>query len=246
MGTNAKEPRMEEVVTTARLAEPRALAETDAITTTVPRSEVEEALRAPDDAELYLDVARGDETSTIRVSWRQEDLEELLRQATGEQVTLTFDRQELEQALNADVEAHGLRDKALILTVAAATAGGLAAGAAAMPYTADEGGGAPVAALSGDWQSDAAGSGQTGVPAPSSTFQTDAAGSGMTGAPSPSSWQTDAASTGTGGGQPTASLAGDEGWQMPDPATTGAIAGGIALLIVGAGFMIRGQRQRPA
>lgn len=217
---------MDEVFTRARLLDPVAPEnETQGLTTTLPRSEVEEAREAGDDAELVLDVARpGGESKTVRVSWRQEDLDEILRRAAGDEVTLTFDRRELEQAFDADVEAHGMREKAAILTVALAGASAFTGSASAiLAEDAGFGGGAPVAASSGSWQS-------------------DAASSGLTGAPAAGNWQTDAASTGTPSA-PIGEPSGGEGITAPSPAQTGALAG-FALLITGAAFVIRGQRRR--
>ncbi len=100
------------------------------IAATVPRDEIQEALRVEDGRELILDLARrenGDvQAHTLRVAWTEDQLEELLRETSGEQVTLFFDADELQQALAADedVEAHGAREKtAAILTVAAMAAG---------------------------------------------------------------------------------------------------------------------------
>ncbi|HEY3018289.1 MAG TPA: hypothetical protein VGJ23_05610 [Gaiellaceae bacterium] len=98
------------------------------IAATVPREEIQEALRVEDGQELILDIARrenGDvQAHTLRVAWTEDQLEELLRETSGEQVTLVFDADELQQALVADVEAHGAREKtAAVLTVAAMAAG---------------------------------------------------------------------------------------------------------------------------
>src|SRR5262245_40521168 len=73
--------------------------------------------------ELVLEVVRGNERGereqdTIRIDWSRQDLENLLARATEDRVVLTFDRAQLEQALG-DVEAHGLRERALVFAVAA-------------------------------------------------------------------------------------------------------------------------------
>ena len=97
-----------------------------AVTTIVPREEIAGALHAPDRSpELYLDVTRGEERGTIGISWSPDELERLL-EGTGDDIVLTFDRHELETVFD-DVEAHGLREKALVFAVAAA--GALASGA---------------------------------------------------------------------------------------------------------------------
>jgi hypothetical protein len=109
----------------------------DGLTATVSREEVTAALRASEGPpDLVLDVTRfsnGDpaETRNLVVAWERGDLEELLRQTEGEQVVLTFDREAIRQAMEADVEAHGIREKALVLAVAAMTATGVAANASA-------------------------------------------------------------------------------------------------------------------
>jgi len=111
----------------------------DGLTTSISRSEIEEVLAAEEaPIELVLDVTRfadgetGD-TRSISVSWERSDLEQLLKDARGDQVILTFDREALRQATDDDVEAHGLREKILVLAVAATAATGAAATAAAEP-----------------------------------------------------------------------------------------------------------------
>src|SRR5215211_7154035 len=109
----------------------------DGLTTSVSREEVAEALRTADSPpDLILDVTRfsnGDaaETRNLVVAWERGDLEELLRQSEGDQIVLTFDREAIRQAMEADVEAHGIREKALVLAVAAMAATGAAASASA-------------------------------------------------------------------------------------------------------------------
>ena len=106
------------------------------LTTSVSRAEVEEAMRAKDGRpELILDVTRfadgeAAETRSLAVAWELADLEQLLRETEGERVTLTFDGEALRQAMEDDVEAHGIREKVAVLAVAA-TAAGVAAGTAA-------------------------------------------------------------------------------------------------------------------
>jgi hypothetical protein len=101
----------------------------EGLTTSVSREELEAAARAKDGPpELILDVTRfsdGEpaETRTVAVAWERADLEELLRQSSGNRVILTFDGQTLREAMEADVEAHGLRERAVILAVAATAAG---------------------------------------------------------------------------------------------------------------------------
>jgi hypothetical protein len=321
---------MPETSSKARLVEPGALEPGSGITTTLPRKEIEDALRADEPPELFLDVARGRnggaadvEAHTIRVEWDRRDLEELLRTTTDEDVALTFDRSELEQALEeADVEGHGLREKAVVLTVAASAAAAIAGHASARPMT-DAGGSvatpAPIeqvsdAATAGQTDqfagygqtravtpaasdptqlvSDAgsggqkdpfAGYGQTRAvtPASSSELVGDAAQGGGYGAsaeatplvsdsatgagygtgPEATPLISDSASTGSqhasaeatplisdtassAQAQPTEAASGGGGIDIsaPSPAQTGGIVGGVALLITGAGFALRGRR----
>ena len=113
------------------------------LTTSVSREEIEEAMRAKDERpELILDVTRfadgeAAETRSVAVAWEQSDLEQLLRETEGERVTLTFDGEALRQAMEDDVEAHGIREKVAVLAVAA-TAAGVAAGTAGGQLGADD------------------------------------------------------------------------------------------------------------
>lgn len=118
------------------------------LSTMIPRSSVEEALRLEEPPELVLDVTGPGGERSIAVSWKRDDLERLLREATGDSIQLTFDRAPLEQAFaEDDVEAHGLKQKAAILAVAVAAAAGVAGGASAMPMGT---GGGPSAAAQAD------------------------------------------------------------------------------------------------
>ncbi len=116
-----------------------------AVATIVPREEITAALQDPEATpELFLRITGGgldetDEANVIAMTWSRDDLEGLLERATGENVVLTFDRDELSNAIG-DVEAHGLRQRALVFAVVAT--GALGSGAAianAMP-TGDNGG----------------------------------------------------------------------------------------------------------
>jgi hypothetical protein len=107
------------------------------LTTSISREEVVDALRVGDTPpDLILDVTRfsnGDpaETRNLVVAWERADLEELLRQSESDRVILTFDLDAIREAMEADVEAHGIREKALVLAVAAVAATGGAASASA-------------------------------------------------------------------------------------------------------------------
>jgi hypothetical protein len=138
---------MEETSGSATLVESAPEIEAQGMTTTLPRAEVEEALRSEDGPiELFLDLLRptDDEARTVRVAWDHDDLERILEASSGETVTLAFDREELERAFD-DVEGHGLRERALVLTVAVATAAAGASGAQAGAVGGPGAGGGPSA-----------------------------------------------------------------------------------------------------
>lgn len=145
-----------EAQTKAKLVDPGSSAFAErGITATVSRTEIEETLRSANgSATLVLDISRvrdggrepaDVEAHTLEVDLETRDLEELLRTSTGDAVSLRFDTAELEQALaEGDVDAHGLRERVLILSVAAVTAAGVAGQAAGMPVV-DRGPGATSA-----------------------------------------------------------------------------------------------------
>jgi hypothetical protein len=234
----------------------------------VPREELQEALRGEDMPELILDIARRDngdvEAHTLRVALTQQQLEEMLRGTSGEQVTLVFDADELEQALLEDVEAHGVREKtAAVLTVAAMAAG---VAASAQPAAASAGT-VGAAGSSIEMVSDAASSGvpqtpelisdaASSGPVEASTAPeliSDAASSGpgtVLAAATGPELISDAASTGTLSPSQAAALAGNVSTRGSDDSglssseIAGAAAGGgLALLITAAGFAIRGKRR---
>ena len=101
------------------------------IAATLSRSEVEEALAGKGDVSLKLEVkarpegAADFEAHSLEIDWDRADLEQMLEQASGDQVTLTFDARELADMIEPDVEGQALRERVAVLTVAiaAATAG---------------------------------------------------------------------------------------------------------------------------
>ena len=127
---------MEQMTARAALVPASDLA--DGLTTTIPRSDIQAVLAAEEEPiELVLDIARSSDgeaaaTRNVSVTWERTDLEQLLEEAQGDQIVLTFDREALARATD-DVEAHGFREVALAIAVAATAAGGAAAGAAAEP-----------------------------------------------------------------------------------------------------------------
>src|SRR6266540_19799 len=295
---------MEALTAKAALVDPATLDdEGNAVTTRIPRSEIEEAARAKGPSEFFLDVARvrdGDREAEqrITVSWEPDDLEQLLRATTADEVTLAFKPEELARMFEEpDVEAQGLREKVAILTVAATTAAGISAGVAGAQTVApvgDAGGGStaafvtdstssgPASDLQAQEQafriSEQSGAGASDLQAQEHAFRvseestgaggtnlvTDTTSSGpgaSTGASGGTQFLTDATSSGPGateqaGGQfltdatssgPGASTeaasagGGGQSW-VEGTGGEAALAGGLALLIVGAGFI--GTRQR--
>jgi hypothetical protein len=111
----------------------------EGLTTSIPRSEIQEVLDQDETPiELVLDVAqfkdgKATDKRSVAVSWERSELEELLRATTGDSVTLTFDKEALGQAFATDVEAHGIRETVLALAVAATAASGVASSASAEP-----------------------------------------------------------------------------------------------------------------
>jgi hypothetical protein len=177
---------MEEIRTRARLVDPAASSLfTRGLSTLVPRSEIEEALhRGEYPAPLFLDIARvgeGDDEVTaharLMVDWDEPTLQELLRTTSDSEIRLSFDPDELERALDeAEVDAHGLREKMAVAAVAVAAAGAGAGAAAAHPQIVSDSGGGP-AITAPAFTSDVA-SGGTGAPASLPTFTSDVASSG--------------------------------------------------------------------
>jgi hypothetical protein len=168
---------MEVVASTAKLVDPAAFDPEGGLTATLPRSDIETALQDDAGADLFLEIARiqnGErDDRKVKVAWERGDLEELLQRASGDRITLTFSNAEIERMLEADFEAHGLREKALVLTVAVATAAGMAGGAAAQVLNDGQssGTGAPSALVTDNSTS--------GVPGSVASITTDASTSGV-------------------------------------------------------------------
>jgi hypothetical protein len=122
---------MDEISTKAKLVDSATAG--PGLTVTLPRSEVDEALAGEDESELLLDVVRATnghkEERRVAVAWERSDLERLVRESTGDRVTLAIDAESLEQAFGAEVEAHGVREAALALSIVAVTAGASVGGA---------------------------------------------------------------------------------------------------------------------
>jgi hypothetical protein len=125
----------------------------DGVATVIPKSEIEAALANDGEPiQLVLDVAGISDgaSRSVPVSWERFDLERLLEQATGDDVTLTFDREALWQAATTDVEAHGIREAIVALAVAATAATGAAGQASAYPSSAFGDSSAAPAQVAGD------------------------------------------------------------------------------------------------
>jgi hypothetical protein len=158
----------------------------------VPRHEIMGALEDPEaQPELLLQIASDgdDEVRTVGMAWSRDELEKLLERVPGDDIKLTFDRDELSQAV-ADVEAHGLRERALVFAVAAT--GVLGTGTAianAMPTTADAGGAAvtSIASSADSMVTDASSAGGYAAPAAvgsaADSMVTDASSAGGYAAP---------------------------------------------------------------
>lgn len=129
-----------------------------AIGTVVARAEVADAAAGTEfPATLLLDLDRvetaegGEVTAHARlaVDWDRETLERVLTSTDDEQIGLWFDERELAQAFDdAEVEGHGLRQRAAVIAVAVTAAGASATPALAslVPGNEGGGGGTPAAA----------------------------------------------------------------------------------------------------
>ena len=248
---------MTEVASRAQLIDASDLgARSQRIAATVPRAEIEDVLQVEQPPELILEIDRrgnGDvDGHMFRVAWTEDQLKGLLRDTSGEEITLLFDADELDQALaGEDIEAHGVREKtAAVLTVAAMAAGVAAAAQPASAKTMASGGGAAGAGATIEMVSDAASSGSTAAP----ELIADSASSGPAGVQvaeaSGPELVSDAALTGTLSHLSTADLAGtvstpeasDSGLSTSEIAGT-AVGGGMILLITAAGFALRGKHR---
>jgi len=161
------------------------IAPQQAVVAHVPREEIMTVLQDPESQpELQLEFAGGDEPSRISMEWSRNELEDLLARATGDTVVLTFDRDELASAF-ADVEAHGLRERALVFAVAATGALGVGAGIAnAQLANAGSGGPAVTSVAGGSYTDASSGGGYAAAAAttPAADMISDAASGGYTGA----------------------------------------------------------------
>jgi hypothetical protein len=144
---------MEETPRTVRLAEGAPFdVSTRGVMATLLRADIEAASSVAGPADLVLDVRRGlgadVEAHSIAIEWSPADLKRLLEEGESEEVTIAFDRDEMAAVMDAeaDVEAHGLREKAIVLTVVAVTGLSTAGVAQARPTAYPSGTAAAVTA----------------------------------------------------------------------------------------------------
>jgi len=100
----------------------------------VPRDEVERILSTDEEVDLVLDVVRTNgerEERRIFLAWDREALRHLVDQG-GEQIVLAIDPKSLQEALDADVEAHGFREMGATLAIAVTALGGAGTAGAAV------------------------------------------------------------------------------------------------------------------
>jgi hypothetical protein len=257
---------MEEKSGSVRLVDSRPDMEARGLVATVRRDEVEQALHADAErVELLLDVERvslggdGREIQRLALAWQPEDLGRLLA-TSGDEVSLTFDEDEVRRLLDEDVEAHGMREKLAVLSVVAgmAAAGGGSAAAAIVPDGGSAAGTPPAAQVTASEVS----TGLTGVssgrvtPSEISTGLGDPQPAPVSGAPSaPSEISTGIvqepaatpAEVTTGiVARPTATpvSAGRPADWTPSPEEA-ALAAGMILALTAAGFAVHAQRRRP-
>jgi hypothetical protein len=124
---------MHQVTTSARFVPPMTIDES--LSSIVARSVLEAALREDDDAELWFDIQRDDESVRLTVDLSTTDLEEILRLSGGDDVLLALDGDAVAGLFDdPEVEGHGVKGA---LAIAVTSAAILApAGQAALPQTA--------------------------------------------------------------------------------------------------------------
>jgi hypothetical protein len=236
---------MDERSGTVRLVEPAQDSEAHGLAATVSRADVEQAMRSEGSVDLLLDVERvtsdgdGRETQRIALGWEPQDLEQLLKTTDGDEISLTFDKGELERLLDEDVEAHGMRGTLAVLTVAAGMAAAGAGSALASPVTdgALAGGAAtPAAQVTASEVSTGLGTQQTAATAGSATASEISTGIVAATPATPSEVSTGITA------KPTATpvSADDPSWS---PGTTAGVAvAGTILALTAVGFAMRSRR----
>jgi len=236
---------MDERSGTVHLVEPAQDSKARDLAATVSRRDVEQAMRSEGSVDLLLDVERvtsdgdGRETQRIALGWEPQDLEQLLKTTDGDEISLTFDKGELERLLDEDVEAHGMRETLAVLTVAAGMAAAGAGSAFASPVTdgALPGGAAtPAAQVTASEVSAGLGTQQTAATASSATASEISTGVVAATPATPSEVSTGITA------KPTATpvSADDPSWS---PSTTAGVAlAGTILALTAVGFAMRSRR----
>jgi hypothetical protein len=221
---------MDEVSARAEMAD---AVDDSRLAVTVPRSEVERVLATDEEVDLVLDVVRTNgerEERRVFLAWDREALRRLVDQS-GERIVVAIDPKSLQEALGADVEAHGLREMGATLAIVVATAaGGAGAAGAVISPTSGSPSGSPAIEATVDtsgWQgaAEAAGYGVRGTPSDTPGWQdaAEASGYGVRGTPSDvaadptaSGWQDAAEASGYGVRGTPSDVAADptaSGWQ---------------------------------
>jgi hypothetical protein len=203
---------MDEVSARAEMAD---AVDDSRLAVTVPRSEVERVLATDEEVDLVLDVVRTNgerEERRVFLAWDREALRRLVDQS-GERIVVAIDPKSLQEALGADVEAHGLREMGATLAIVVATAaGGAGAAGAVISPTSGSPSGSPAIEATVDtsgWQAEAeaSGYGARGTPSDTPGWQdaAEASGYGVRGTPSDvaadptaSGWQDAAEASGYG------------------------------------------------
>lgn len=141
---------MEDLRTRAHLvAYDSSFAGSGAVGTVVTRAELAETAEGGAfPATFLLDLEQTDAGAQARVAvdWDEDTLRQLLASMDGPEIELWFAEDELSQAFD-DVEAHGFREKAAVLAVAAVAAGASATPAFARVAADPQGGGGSGAAF---------------------------------------------------------------------------------------------------
>jgi hypothetical protein len=260
---------MDERSGTVRLVESRP-DEARGLVATLPRGEVEKALRSgAGPVDLLLDVERvaadgeGREIQRIALAWESEDLERLLT-TSGDEVSLTFEEDEIRRLLDEDVEAHGMREKLAVLSVVAGiAAAGAGSAAAAVAPDGGSSSGTPVAAAASHGIASEVSTGLTGVTADRVTPSEISTGlgdpqaapvqapsapseisTGIVQAPAVTPAEVTTGITEHPTATPVSASPSSDDW-APGPEGIALVAGMI-LAVSAAGFAVRAQRRRPA
>jgi hypothetical protein len=236
----------------------------------VPRDEVERILATDEEVDLVLDVVRTNgerEERRIFLAWDREALRGLVDQG-GERIVVAIDPDSLQKALDADVEAHGLREAGATLAIAVTALGGAGTAGAAVSegfqpgitdfpsITATVESGAPGApgafqpgvtdfpsaaaeeAAAGKLDIESVRAGQSVNPIPSADIETVRAGGSAI--PDPDSAIENVRATRTA---PETGDGGGISVDVPSAGVTAALAGGAALTIAAAAFALRRRRE---